>query len=162
MRFLLSSEEKHTPMKASHSAYKYYLNKSHCRAQFYLQYMVLGAFMTLPWLQYGKMTGFYQRGISSIMQNNACTSGNVFPFITIQRLFCPSRDIFLIFRIKVILFRRTSYGLPKSLQIFSVKGQILNSMDCMVSVIPTQFCHCIVNAVNEWAFPFSNKTLFEK
>lgn len=50
MRFLLSFEEKHKPMKASHSAFKYSLNKSHCRAKFYLQYATLSAFMTLPWL----------------------------------------------------------------------------------------------------------------
>lgn len=97
------------------------------------------------------------------MQNNACTSGNIFP--SVIRLLCSSRDIFLSSRIKVILFRRTSYGLPKSLQISSVQGQILNVFDsvyCMVSVITPLFCHCIVNAVNEWAFLFSNNTLFKK
>lgn len=103
--------------------------------------------------------------IDSSRQNNVRTSGNICPSMTIQRLFCLLRDIFLCFRIKGILFRRTSYGSPKGLQIFSVKDQILcifGFVDSMVSVIATQFCHCTVNAVNERAFLFANKTLFKK
>ena len=71
--------------------------------------------------------------------------------MTIQRLFCLLRDIFLSSRIKIILFRKTSYGLFK--QNFSVNDQIITSVfdfvDYMISVVTTQFCYCIVNAVGE-------------
>lgn len=82
--------------------------------------------------------------------------------MTIQSLLCLLRDIFFCSRIKVILFRRTSYSSPKGLQIFSGKDQILcifGFVDSMASVITTQFCHCIVNAINKWAFLLPSKTL---
>ena len=71
--------------------------------------------------------------------------------MTIQRLFCLLKDSFLTSRIKIILFRRTSYGLFK--QNFSVNDQIITSIfgfvDYIISVVNTRFCYCIVNAVSE-------------
>lgn len=167
MRFLLSSEEEQKPMKASHSVFKYSLNKSHCRAKFYLQFATLSVFLTLSSLliwQYDRLLPErkYILRIDSSRQNNAWTSGNIFPSMTIQSLLRLLKDIFFCSRIKAILFRRTSCGSPKGLQIFSGKDQILRIfgfVDSMASVITTQFCHCIVNAVNEWAFLFPSKTL---
>lgn len=62
--------------------------------------------------------------------------------MTIERFFCLLRDIFLSSRIKVILFRRTSYGFSKASKYFSVKDQIVSIFGfvyCKVSVVTTQF-----------------------